>query len=228
MNFVSFWRVKIKINIDDEEDSKVRAVQVDQKIHFKKRKRESLSFEKTKRKKKIPTEFIQHILSLGFSEKDADRLYQEKDNWSAVSTGGRILCAKTGCKFYTSIASDELFEHCRSKHLWGDYPCPEENCSFVAYSETALKKHVVFHSQPPTSHRDYPCSMANCKASFPGKYGLQRHLNVHNNIQLNCIFCPFTTGEPDKLLIHQRSHFNIRDYQLGFWRFFLMWANLSD
>ena len=90
---------------------------------------------------------------------------------------------------------------------------PEENCSFVAYSESALKKHVVFHSQPPTLHRDYPCSMANCKASFPGKHGLQRHLNVHNNIQLSCIFCPFTTGEPDKLLIHQRSHFNIRDYQ---------------
>ena len=46
-------------------------------------------------------------MTLGFNDDDADRLYEDKDNWMGVSTGGRVLCAVKGCKFETPIASDQ-------------------------------------------------------------------------------------------------------------------------
>ena len=46
-------------------------------------------------------------MTLGFNDEDADRLYEDKDNWMGVSTGGRVLCAVKGCKFETPIASDQ-------------------------------------------------------------------------------------------------------------------------
>ena len=36
---------------------------------------------------------------------------------------------------------------------------------------------------------------------------------VHDNIQLKCIFCPFTTVEASNLMVHQRQHFGVRAYQ---------------
>ena len=72
-------------------------------------------------------------MTLGFNEDDADRLYEEKDNWMSISGGGKVFCTVKGCRFYTKIASDQLFEHCRVEHDWRDYHCPEDNCNFVAY-----------------------------------------------------------------------------------------------
>ena len=43
---------------------------------------------------------------------------------------------------------------------------------------------------------------------------LQRvHENIHDNVLIHCIFCPFTCVEPSKLSNHHRAHFNIRDYK---------------
>ena len=50
---------------------------------------------------------------MGFSDNDAERLYENKDDWMGISTGGKVLCTARGCKFFTKVASDELFEHCR-------------------------------------------------------------------------------------------------------------------
>ena len=179
----------------------------------KKRKLEDFEPHKTRKKKKVPTEFIEHILSLGFNEDDAPTLYEDKDSWMGISTGGKVSCVVKGCKFETPIASDELFEHCRTKHQWRDYPCPESNCNFIAYCSMALKKHALFHTRPPSTQYEFACSKKNCKWTFSARVFLQRHENVHENIQLACIYCPFTSATRCNLTIHQREHFNIRDYK---------------
>ena len=79
---------------------------------------------------------MKQILSLGFNKEDAPRLYDQKEDWMGLNSGGSVFCAHKGCKFRTKIESDDLFEHCRSVHLWRDYPCQEENCNFVAYCST--------------------------------------------------------------------------------------------
>merc|ERR1711933_173921 len=98
----------------DEEDSKVVVVKSDLNKKTKKRKLENVKPHETKKKKKVPTEFIEHILSLGFNEDDAPRLYEDKSNWTGISSGGKVSCVVKGCKFETSIVSDALFEHCRT------------------------------------------------------------------------------------------------------------------
>ena len=152
-------------------------------------------------------------MSLGFNEDDAPRLYEEKDNWMGISTGGKVSCAAKGCKFETPIASDQLFEHCRTEHKWKDYPCQEENCNFIAYCSWALKRHALFHSHPPSTQHHISCSKQNCKWTFDRLFKLQRHENTHNNILLKCVYCPYTCVDYSSLTTHQRTHFNIRDFK---------------
>ena len=129
-----------------------------------------------------------------------------------LSSGGKVLCAQRGCKFYVKVGSDELFEHCRVEHKWRDYPCHHENCNYVAFSLTCLKKHSRFHSAHVSTHYEFRCSKPNCPAGFKDRYVKRMHENVHDNIQLKCVFCPFTTVEHTNLSLHQRAHFNIRDH----------------
>ena len=166
-----------------------------------------------RKKKKVPNKFVVHILSLGFNEEDADRLFEEKDNWTGVSTDGKVFCVVKGCKFYTKIASDELFEHCRVKHQWKDYPCPDENCNFIAYSITALRKHALFHSRSPSTQYPFSCSKQNCKCTFRDRVELRRHENIHDNVLFFCVYCPYTCVQARHLSMHQREHFNIRDFK---------------
>ena len=172
---------------------------------------------KLKKKVKVPNEFIRHILSLGFNEKDSPLLYEHKDDWLGINSGGSLLCAKPDCNFSTKIASDDLFEHCRVEHKWKDYPCKEENCNYVAYSSTAFSHHLArFHSDElssTTTKYQYPCRKPNCKASFKARYLRRLHENIHDNVLIKCVFCPFRCVEPAKIMVHHRVHFNIRDYK---------------
>ena len=135
-----FFKYFFQININ-EEDTKLRLTSKSENVKAKRKKIEN----KTDliKKKKIPKEFINHILTLGFSEIDASRLYEEKDNWIGVNSGAKVLCTYPGCKFHTDVASDALFDHCQVKHKWKDYPCPNPNCKFIAYSSTTLKKNML-------------------------------------------------------------------------------------
>ena len=72
---------------------------------------------------KIPSKFVNHILSLGFNKEDAQRLYEYKDDWLGINSGGSVRCTEKGCKFTTKHQSDALFEHCRSQHEWADFEC---------------------------------------------------------------------------------------------------------
>ena len=80
---------------------------------------------------------------MGFNESDAQRLYEEKADWMGINSGGKILCTQQGCKYFTTFGTEALFEHCRVEHNWRDYPCPEENCMFVAYCSYTLKSGIT-------------------------------------------------------------------------------------
>ena len=133
-----------------------------------------------------------------------------------ISTGGKILCAQRGCAFHTKLGSDELFEHCRNEHEWGDFPCKEENCKFIAHSSTALKKHLRFHSIRASKSHEFRCSKRNCEAGFGLLRDLIYHHKVHDNVKLKCVFCPYTTVGYGSLTLHQRVHFNIREFKCDF------------
>ena len=152
-------------------------------------------------------------MNLGFNEDDAPRLYEEKDNWMCINSGGKVLCVVQGCKFETPIASDKLFEHCRIEHKWKDYPCPEENCKLVAYSSFAFKRHVLFHTRKPKTHHQFSCSQPNCQWTFENRWKLLLHENIHDNILLKCVYCPYTCVQDIRMSMHQRDHFNIRDFK---------------
>ena len=167
-----------------------------------------------KKKVKIPAEFINHIVSLGFNKEEAERLYDQKEYWLGINSGGKVLCTHRGCKFSTKVASDELFTHCRIEHQWGEYPCKEENCNYIGYSETTLKHHSSrFHAELCSFNNAYPCSKRNCRATFQSRSLQKVHENIHDNVLIKCVFCPFTCVEPSSLSKHYRVHFNVRNYQ---------------
>jgi len=166
----------------------------------------------------IPKEFIAHVIKLGFTAKDAARLYDSKDDWLGMSKGGRILCAQRNCKFSIPMSSDALFEHCRTVHAWRDYPCTHDNCEFVAYSKTSFKSHQAqFHSPYRTHNGNYlSCPRPRCKAAFKDNWSLSQHERVHSNDVYKCIFCPYVNALQQHMIEHQRVHFNTRDYVCDF------------
>ena len=178
-----------------------------------KRKLTITNQENPKKKVTIPSKFINHILSLGFNEEDAANLYEHKDDWMGISTGGKLLCAQRGCKFHTKVSSGELFEHCRQKHEWKDHPCKEDNCNFVAYSKTALVQHSTFHSKVSRKKYEFLCRRLKCKASFGSNVERVRHENIHDNVLLKCVFCPYTCVLHKAMSRHYCKHFNIRKYE---------------
>ena len=108
-------------------------------------------------------------MSLGFNESDAQRLYEEKADWMGINSGGKILCTQQGCKFFTTFGTEALFEHCRVEHNWRDYPCPEENCKFVAYCSYTLKSGITL-----------------CFVSWNNNYHVQGGWNHAAKIKLCC------------------------------------------
>jgi len=166
-------------------------------------------------KKEVPKEFIEHIVKLGFDAKDAMLLYESKDDWLGMSSGGRVFCSVRGCKFSTHLSSDALFEHCRAVHDWRDYPCEIANCQYVAFSSYSYKKHMgLFHSSYRTcGDNPYPCSQPGCKTTFRNHYDLIQHELIHNNAVNRCVFCPYVNVKYTHLIDHQRMHFNTRDYK---------------
>jgi len=151
-------------------------------------------------------------LSLGFNENDAVRLYDQKEDWMGINSGGRLFCTKRGCEFQSTVASEELHEHCQVIHHWKSHPCLEDNCKFIAYSSAALKQHSRFHTRKSSKHYDFRCTRAQCHTGFHRRLLLKEHENIHDNIQFECVFCPYTSVKIHDLAIHQRNHFKIRNY----------------
>ena len=180
----------------------------------KSRKNEKKTETKEPDKQVIPKKFINHILELGFEAKDAARLYESKDDWIGMSTGGRVNCTVRGCSFSTRLCSDCIFEHSRTVHDRRDYPCTHANCSYVAYSQRSFKSHVSKFHSPYQAHNGnhYSCDRPDCKAAFTSNTDLASHERIHSNNVMRCVFCPYVSVKHFSLIFHQRMHFNTRDY----------------
>ena len=183
-------------------------------LYKKPRKEQKRAGNKEETKKVISSKFISHIVNLGFDEKDAAKLYETKEDWLGMSSGGRVLCIEQGCKFSTPMSSDCMFQHCRTVHNWRDYPCTHDNCNYVAFSKRSFKSHLSkFHSPYQTHNGNYySCQVPNCRAAFRSNHELIRHERVHNNDVCRCVFCPYVSAQHLSLTWHQRIHFNTREF----------------
>ena len=91
--------------------------------------------ETEKRKKDIPKEFIKKIKNLGMKAEDAEVLFKSKIDWCAVYIENKIYCTEPGCAYTTTIDNGELTNHMINVHQYGDYPCNEDHCDYVAASK---------------------------------------------------------------------------------------------
>ena len=95
---------------------------------------------KKKPKTNVPKSFIVKIKSLGLKEEDAEVLYETKIDWTAVYSDNKIYCTEGGeqkCDFVTEMKIDnvDLRNHLRTVHNWGDWPCTDSNCGYIAHSK---------------------------------------------------------------------------------------------
>ena len=103
-----------------------------------------LKKETEKRKIDIPKEFIKKIKKLGMKVEDAEILYKSKIDWCAVYSENKIFCAEPGCDYFTKIDSEELTNHTINVHKYGDYPCEDDHCDYVAHSKVKLNEFFKF------------------------------------------------------------------------------------
>ena len=166
-----------------------------------------------KRKIDIPSQFIKKIKKLGMQVEDAEILYKSKINWTAVYSENKVYCAEIGCDFYTKIGNDELNNHMQSVHKYGEYPCEEDYCDYVAVSQKHLNYHRKMHTMRSESNFWLKCLKPNCKATFRQQNHFDRHMRVHNNDVRICQYCPYNYTSTQNYVDHLNNHFNIKDHQ---------------
>ena len=91
--------------------------------------------ETERRKKNIPKEFIRKIENLGMKVEDAEVLFKSKIDWCAVYIENKIHCVEIGCDYSTTIDNGDLTNHMINVHKYGEYPCNDDHCDYVAASK---------------------------------------------------------------------------------------------
>ena len=71
-------------------------------------------------------------------KEDAVVLYKSKIDWTAVYSENKIYCIEPKCKFSSHIDSDDLRNHMITVHKYGEYPCLDTDCDYVAFSKVRL------------------------------------------------------------------------------------------
>ena len=71
------------------------------------------------------------------------QLYESKDDWTGINSGGRVKCTAMGCSFSTKLSSNALLEHVRTVHGWRDFPCTADNCGYVVKGIDFLSKFEI-------------------------------------------------------------------------------------
>ena len=102
--------------------------------------------ETEKRKKDIPKEFIKKIKNLGMNLADAEVLFKSKIDWCAVYSENKIYCVEPGCDYFTMIDNRELTNHMIDVHKYGDYPCSNDHCDYIATSKVKLISFITYDS----------------------------------------------------------------------------------
>ena len=95
--------------------------------------------EKSEKQIDIPKEFIKTIEKLGMRKKDAVMLYKSKIDWIAVYSENKIYCIEPRCKYFSQIDNEDLKNHMINVHKYGEYPCPYDDCDYVAFSKVCSK-----------------------------------------------------------------------------------------
>ena len=100
--------------------------------------------ENKRRSDDVPKEFLKKIKNLGMKEEDAQILYRSRIDWTAVYSDNKIHCAEPFCDFVTEITCDteDLRNHGREVHRYGEYPCSNESCSYVGFSKVCYIPYV--------------------------------------------------------------------------------------
>ena len=121
---------------------------------------------KLKSEKKIPEKFLLLLDELCIDRKNAEKFYNNKNDWTFVKSDRKIFCAKIGCEFSTNISNDCLKEHSEQAHKWGIFVCDYDNCKYAAYNKTSFLKHKSSHSNVRKYLWDCRCDRINCGLTF--------------------------------------------------------------
>ena len=165
------------------------------------------------KKMKVPKEFIKKIKNLGMRKEDADILYKTNINWTAVYSNNKIYCTEHGCNFFTKIDNDELTNHMINIHKYGEYPCHDPYCNFIAVSKKNLNYHNRMHTKRFDKDFCYKCPKPNCQASFEYERHLMKHIRAHDNDLDKCQYCPFRYINGSDYRTHMKHHFRIKDFK---------------
>ena len=160
------------------------------------------------KKNKIPKAFLRKIKELGLRDEDARTLFDSKIDWTAVYADDKIYCTEKGCDFATKIEGDELKNHGRLVHKYGEYPCRDEFCSYVGYSQKNVNLHFKVHTMRSIKRFANKCPISKCHSTFGSLHELEKHLRIHNNDLHQCQFCAFR-------FIHETNykiHLKVRDF----------------
>ena len=90
----------------------------------------------------VPKDFIKKIKSLGLKEEDAEILYETKIDWTTVYSDNKIYCTEgKHCDYVTEMTNnnENLRNHLREAHQWGDWPCSNSNCGYIAHSKVSFQ-----------------------------------------------------------------------------------------
>ena len=121
---------------------------------------------KNEKKMEVPKEFIKTIENLGMKKEDADILYKTNINWTVVYSNNKIYCTEHGCDFFTKIDNDELTNHMINIHKYGEYPCHDPYCDFIAVSKKNLNYHNRMHTKRFDKDFCHKCPKTNCQGEF--------------------------------------------------------------
>ena len=185
--------------------------------------------ETEKRKIDIPKDFIKKIENLGMKVEDAEVLFKSKIDWCAVYIENKIYCTEPGCGYTTAIDMGELTNHMINVHKYGDYPCTDDHCDYVAASKVnsflfleffghlniqrQLNLHRPMHKKRSDNNFLYKCSKPNCQSTFRDQYLLNEHMRIHNYEVNYCQYCPYRYVKAVNYTEHLQKHFRTEEHK---------------
>ena len=163
----------------------------------------------------IPADFIKIVRKFGLPSEHIDFFYEHRDKfvWE-IKEKKKIFCTAQGCDFSAPSLPNALTEHMKECHDYGEYPCDEADCKFVAYAQVCLRKHKTqFHGtgrRRRLTHEDFSCQL--CGFTTIRRLLLDIHMRIHENRQTKCEFCSYTAVTVKQIHDHILYHFRIKNF----------------
>jgi hypothetical protein len=101
-------------------------------------------------------------------------------------------------------------DHCVNQHKWGQFPCPNEDCKFVSYSQLCFKIHTSMHTRENNGKNlTHRCTKKNCGRTFQKYSDMERHLKIHDNDVIRCFYCQWAGTRFIHFTVHMNTHFRL-------------------